>query len=48
MLDLAPGAPTWIAVSAAAVVAAGGLWVLGNPVRRLLERQQATSPGLSA
>jgi MFS family permease len=43
MLDLAPGAPTWIAVSAAAVVAAGGLWVLGNPVRRLLARQEATA-----
>ena len=43
MLDLAPGAPTWIAVSAAAAVAAGGLWVLGNPVRRLLARQEATA-----
>jgi hypothetical protein len=24
-------------------VAAGGLWVLGNPVRRLLARQDATA-----
>ena len=48
MLDLAPGAPTWIAVSAAAVVAAGGLWVLGNPVRQLLARQEAAAPGVLA
>jgi MFS family permease len=48
MLDLAPGAPTWIAVSTAAAVAAGGLWLLSSPVRRLLARQEATAAEVPA
>jgi MFS family permease len=39
MLDLAPGASTWLTLTGAAAVAAGGLWALGGPVRRLLDRQ---------
>ena len=47
ILDLAPGAPTWIAVAAGAGVAAAGLWALGAPVRRLVEKQTALTGGAS-